>query len=54
MNKLRIIHPGGILQVEFLSPMRHSAYRLSMDIGIPQSKKAREFKAIKKYKIIVA
>ena len=96
MYKLRNIHPGEVIQEEFLRPMSISAYRLSLDIGIPQTriseiikgnrritadtairlsnyfgnsakfwlglqndydveeemnKKAKEFKAIKKYKI---
>ena len=38
MYKLKNIHPGEILQEEFLSPMKISAYRLSMDIGIPQTR----------------
>jgi antitoxin HigA-1 len=38
MNTLRNIHPGEILQEEFLSPMGLTAYRLSMDIGIPQTR----------------
>ncbi len=99
MYKLRNIHPGEVLQEEFLIPMAITAYRLSMDIGIPQTriseiikgnrritadtairlsnyfgnsakywlglqndydveeemnKKAKEFKAIKKYKINAA
>jgi addiction module HigA family antidote len=99
MYKLRNMHPGEILQEEFLSPMGLTAYRLSMDIDIPQtriseiikgnrritadsairlsnyfgnsvkfllglqddydveeemSKKAKEFKAIKQYKINAA
>jgi antitoxin HigA-1 len=96
MYKLRNIHPGEVIQEEFLLPMNITAYRLSLDIGIPQTriseiikgnrritadtairlsnyfgnsakfwlglqndydveeemnKKAKEFKAIKKYKI---
>jgi len=99
MDKIKNIHPGEILQEEFLSPMGLTAYRLSMGIGIPQtriseiikgnrritadtairlsnyfgnsvkfwlglqddydveeemSKKAKEFKAIKQYKINAA
>jgi antitoxin HigA-1 len=38
MNKLRNIHPGEVLLQEFLIPMGISAYRLSMDIGIPQTR----------------
>lgn len=29
------IHPGEILQEEFLRPMRISQYRLAKDIGVP-------------------
>jgi addiction module HigA family antidote len=38
MNKLRNIHPGEILQEEFLLPLEISAYRLSRNIGIPQNR----------------
>jgi addiction module HigA family antidote len=38
MKKLRNIHPGEILQEEFLVPLEISAYRLSKDIGIPQTR----------------
>ena len=38
MKKLRNIHPGEILQEEFLLPLKISAYRLSKDIGIPQNR----------------
>lgn len=38
MKKLRNIHPGEILQEEFLLPLEISAYRLSRDIGIPQNR----------------
>lgn len=34
MTKLAPIHPGEILQKEFLTPMRISQYRLAKDIGI--------------------
>ncbi len=99
MYKLRNIHPGEVLQEEFLIPMGITAYRLSLDVGIPQTriseilkgnrritadtairlsnyfgnsakfwlglqndydveeemnKKAKEFKAIKKYRINAA
>jgi antitoxin HigA-1 len=99
LSILRNIHPGEFLKEEFLYPLGLSADRLSLDIGIPQtrvsevpkvkrritadtgirlsnyfgntvkfwlglqddydveeemSKKAREFKAIKKCKIIAA
>jgi len=38
MRKLKNIHPGEILQEEFLTPLGLSAYRLSKDIGIPQTR----------------
>lgn len=38
MKKLKNIHPGEILQEEFLNPLELSAYRLSKDIGIPQTR----------------
>lgn len=38
MKKIRNIHPGEILLEEFLIPMEISAYRLSKDIGIPQTR----------------
>ena len=38
MAKLKNIHPGEILQEEFLIPLEISAYRLSKDIGIPQTR----------------
>jgi len=38
MNRLRNIHPGEVLLEEFLKPLQISAYRLSKDIGIPQTR----------------
>ena len=38
MKRLRNIHPGEILNEEFLIPMEISAYKLSKDIGIPQTR----------------
>ena len=38
MYKLRNIHPGEVLHKEFLIPMGITAYRLSIDIGIPQTR----------------
>jgi len=38
MKKLKNIHPGEILQEEFLIPLGLSAYKLSKDIGIPQTR----------------
>ena len=38
MKNLANIHPGEILSEEFLIPMNLTAYRLSKDIGIPQTR----------------
>lgn len=38
MFKLKNIHPGEVLKEEFLIPMNISAYRLSKDLGIPQTR----------------
>ena len=38
MGKLENIHPGEILREDFLVPMQISAYRLSKDLDIPQTR----------------
>ena len=38
MESLANIHPGEILSEEFLKPMNITAYKLSKDIGIPQTR----------------
>lgn len=38
MDRLENIHPGEVLLEEFLLPMNISAYRLSIDIKIPQTR----------------
>ncbi len=38
MEKLANIHPGEVLLEEFLTPMEISAYRLSKDLDIPQTR----------------
>ena len=38
MEKLANIHPGEVLRSEFLEPLNISAYRLSKDLGIPQTR----------------
>lgn len=38
MEKLPNIHPGEILFHEFLEPLEVSAYRLSKELGIPQTR----------------
>jgi addiction module HigA family antidote len=38
MRKLKNIHPGEILQEEFLIPLCITAYRLAKDTGLPQTR----------------
>ncbi|PAM92740.1 addiction module antidote protein, HigA family [Flavobacterium sp. IR1] len=38
MEKLKNIHPGEILLEEFLIPLNITAYRLSKDLKIPQTR----------------
>ena len=38
MEKLANIHPGEILNLEFLEPLEISAYRLSKDLYVPQTR----------------
>ncbi|UOB16356.1 HigA family addiction module antitoxin [Abyssalbus ytuae] len=38
MKKLKNIHPGEILKEEFLDPLNITAYRLSKDTFIPQTR----------------
>ena len=38
MEKLANVHPGEILNFEFLEPLEISAYRLSKDLKIPQTR----------------
>lgn len=38
MEKLENVHPGEILLYEFLEPFEISAYRLSKDLKIPQTR----------------
>ena len=38
MAKLKNIHPGEVLSNEFLIPLNISAYKLSKDIEIPQTR----------------
>ncbi|WP_224484697.1 HigA family addiction module antitoxin [Robertkochia aurantiaca] len=38
MSKLKNIHPGEVLKEEFLDPMEISAYRLSKETFIPQTR----------------
>jgi len=38
MKKLANIHPGEIIDMEFLKPLNISAYRLSKEINLPQTR----------------
>ena len=38
MKRLKNIHPWEVLNKEFLVPLGLSAYKLSKDVGIPQSR----------------
>lgn len=38
MKKLKNIHPGKVLKEEFLKQHNISAYRLCMDINVPQTR----------------
>ncbi len=38
MAKLKNIHPGEVLMEEFLLPLEITAYRLSKEISIPQTR----------------
>lgn len=38
MERLKNIHPGEILKVEFLEPLGISSYKLAKDIFIPQTR----------------
>ncbi len=38
MKRIKNIHPGEILLEEFLTPLNITAYRLSKDIDIPQTR----------------
>ena len=44
MTKIPNIHPGEVLSEEFLKPMGISAYRLSKDVGIPQTRTSQIIK----------
>jgi antitoxin HigA-1 len=44
MSKLKNIHPGEILEEEFLKPMDITAYKLSQAIGVPQTRTSQIIK----------
>ncbi len=43
MERLENIHPGEILLEDFLKPMQISAFKLSKDIDIPQTRIIHNF-----------
>jgi len=47
METLTNIHPGEVLSEEFLKPMNISAYKLSKDIGIPQTRTSAILKGVR-------
>ena len=38
MTKLKNIHPGEVLQEEFLLPLAISAYKLAKEVNLPQTR----------------
>jgi addiction module HigA family antidote len=44
MNRLSNVHPGEVLLEEFLKPMNITAYRMSKEIGIPQTRTSQIIK----------
>ncbi len=48
MKKLPNIHPGEILSEEFLTPLNITAYRLSKDTDIPQTRISQIIKGKRK------
>jgi len=44
MNRLNNVHPGDVLNEEFIKPMGITAYRLSQAIGIPQTRTSQIIK----------
>jgi len=48
MERLKNIHPGEILLEEFLIPLETSAYRLSKETGIPQTRLSQIIKGQRK------
>lgn len=44
MAKLQNIHPGEVLNEEFLKPLGITAYKLSKEVGIPQTRTSQIIK----------
>jgi addiction module HigA family antidote len=47
MKTLANVHPGEVLNEEFLKPMNITAYKLSKDIGIPQTRTSAILKGVR-------
>jgi addiction module HigA family antidote len=47
MKTLANVHPGEVLNEEFLKPMNITAYKLSKDIGIPQTRTSAILKGMR-------
>ena len=47
METLKNVHPGEVLVEELLKPMKLSAYKLSKDIGIPQTRTSAIIKGLR-------
>ncbi|GAB5558323.1 MAG: HigA family addiction module antitoxin [Schleiferiaceae bacterium] len=54
MKKLDNVHPGEVLQEEFLNPYKISAYRLSKEIGIPQTRVSQILKGKRRISVDTA
>jgi addiction module HigA family antidote len=48
MKRIPNIHPGEVLQEEFLTPMNITAYKLAKDIHIPQTRVAAILKGTRR------
>ena len=48
MRQLSNIHPGEVLLEEFLKPLGITAYKLSKDIGIPQTRTSEILKGLRR------
>ena len=48
MEHLSNIHPGEVLSEEFLKPLGITAYKLSKDIGIPQTRISDILKGVRR------
>ncbi|MDC1011801.1 HigA family addiction module antitoxin [Flavobacteriaceae bacterium] len=54
MKRLNNIHPGEVLLDEFLKPLGISAYRLSKDLNIPQTRVSQIIKGKRKVTVDTA